>query len=70
MIEDEIQSRKKLFVDYNGDYETYCQNSGNKLPIYVVVINNYDALKESYSQYEELITKISRDGKRYGILMK
>ena len=69
MIEDEIQSRKKLFVDYNGDYETYCQNSGNKLPIYVVVINNYDALKESYSQYEELITKISRDGKRYGILM-
>ena len=68
MLDEEIISRKNLFVDYNGDYDIYCKNSGHKLPLYVVAVNNYDVFKEQYSSYEEMMLKLSREGKRYGIL--
>ncbi|MFI3307543.1 MAG: type VII secretion protein EssC [Mycoplasmatota bacterium] len=69
LINQEIVYRKELFADYNGDYFTYCKNSGKKVPIYSVIFNNYDSFKESYTQYDELINKIVREGKRYGILV-
>ena len=33
MIVDDINGRKKKFVDYGGDYRNYIKNSDNKLPI-------------------------------------
>lgn len=69
IIDREIEKRKELFSEYNGDYATYCKSSGNKLPVYTVIINNYDSFKESYLNYEELVVKISREGKRYGVIM-
>ncbi len=69
IIDREIEKRKELFSEYNGDYATYCKSSGNKLPIYTVIINNYDSFKESYLNYEELVIKIAREGKRYGVIM-
>ncbi len=68
MLDEEIINRKNLFVDYNGDYDIYNKNSGKKLPLYVVIINNYDVLKEQYASYEEMLLKLSREGKRYGVL--
>ena len=41
MIRDEIENRKKLFSEYNGDYLSYCKNSGKTVPNIIVVINNY-----------------------------
>ena len=68
MLDEEIITRKNLFVDYNGDYDIYLKSSGKKLPLYVVVINNYDIFKEQFMSYEELLLKLLREGKRYGIL--
>ena len=68
LIDEEITERKKLFADYNGEYSNYCRNSGKKVPLFVVIINNYDSFKESYSAYEDLILKLTREGKRYGII--
>ncbi len=58
---------KKLFADYNGSYENYCKNSGSKKPAIVVVINNYEAYQETYTDYEDLLNIITRDCSKYGI---
>lgn len=68
LIDEEIIERKKLFADYNGEYSNYCRNSGKKIPLFVVIINNYESFKESYSAYEELMLKLTREGKRYGVI--
>jgi len=68
LIEEEMVERKKLFADYNGEYSNYCRNSGKKVPLYTVIFNNYESFKESYSAYDELILKLAREGKRYGII--
>lgn len=67
MIEKTIDKRKKLFNDYNGDYETYCKNSGNVIPSIIIVINNYETYQESCSEYDERLTILSRECIRYGI---
>ncbi len=67
MISDEIDKRKKLFQNYNGDYISYCKNSNNSVPNIVVVINNYEAYAETYSEYEDLIIVLTRDCTKYGI---
>lgn len=67
MIEKEIDNRKKLFNDYNGDYINYCKVSGNTIPSIIVVINNYETYQESYSEYDEKLNILSRESQRYGI---
>ena len=68
IINEEILHRKKIFADYNGEYKNYCKNSGNKVPLELIIINNYDAFKESYGSLEENLSKYCREGQRYGIL--
>jgi len=67
MLSDEIENRKKLFADYNGDYLNYCKNSGNTVPNIVVIINNYEAYQETYSEFDDDLVVLTRDGSRYGI---
>ena len=68
LIGEEIQYRKKLFADYNGEYKNYIKNSGKKLPLKIVILNNYDSFKESYSALEDTLIKYTREGERYGII--
>ena len=67
LLQDEIDNRKKLFSDYNGDYKFYCKNSGSTLPSLVIVINNFEAYQETYPEFEEQLNVLTRDGLRYGI---
>ena len=55
MIETELENRKKLFVNYGGDYQTYCKKSGSTVPYILLFINNYDAFQDSYD-YDERIS--------------
>ncbi|MBO5138173.1 MAG: type VII secretion protein EssC [Bacilli bacterium] len=64
----ELEKRKKLFINYNGDYGFYCKHSGKTLPTIIVIINNYDAYSETYQNYEETFTQICREGFKYGII--
>ena len=50
MISDEIYKRKTLFSNYNGNYETYCKNSGKGFPNILVIINNYETYIETYAE--------------------
>lgn len=68
MIGDEMENRKNLFADYAGSYLNYLQNSGEKLPLIVVVLNNYEMFTETYNKISEGIQPIYRDCHKYGIV--
>lgn len=63
----ELERRKKLFVDYNGDYDLYIKNSGKTLPKYIIVLNNYEIFTENYEDYVDVLSGLSREGEKYGI---
>ena len=67
MLKTEIDTRKKLFADYGGDYLSYISQSGEKLPNIVVVVNNYAAFTELYESKEEAVSYLSREGTKYGL---
>ena len=66
-IDSEIESRKKLFIEYNGDYNLYIQNSVNKVPRIIIILNSYEAFNDNYDEYVDRLTRLSREGERYGI---
>ena len=68
MVEEEIEKRKDLMVDYGGSYQEYIDNSGKKLPLIVVIINNYEVFTESFSRLSDSIQNFYRDGAKYGIV--
>lgn len=68
MIISIIEERKKLFADYNGSYNFYIEHSNKKLPMVVVVINNYEAFAETYEDYEDTMIQLSREGMKYGVV--
>lgn len=68
MLYEEMNRRKELFADYSGNYIDYCKNSGNKLPLIVVIINNYEVFVENNSKLSEGIMNIYRDAGKYGIV--
>jgi type VII secretion protein EssC, C-terminal domain len=68
MLEDELQIRKDLMADYGGSFKDYNENSGQKKPLIVTVINNYDVFVENYAKLAESIQSFYRDGIKYGIV--
>ncbi len=67
MLNATIEERKILFSDYNGDYYTYCKNSGKSVSSIVVIINNYESYQETYSEFDDTLIVLSRECNRYGI---
>ena len=69
IINGEVKKRKKLFADYGGEYKNYIESSGQKIPLLVVIINNYDSLKDNleYLTYD-ILPSSTRDTERYGII--
>ena len=68
MIQEILDERKKLFVDYNGSYDFYINHGGKQIPMIIVIINNVEAFIETYSDYEEIIGQLTRDCLKYGIV--
>ena len=67
MLKNEIDSRKKLFSDYSGDFNTYIKSSGQTVPNIVVIINNYEAFNEVYNMYDDVMLQLTREGTKYGL---
>lgn len=63
-----MNERKKLFVNYNGDFNFYNKKSSKKLPLIVVIINNYEAFYEVYDRNEEQLVQLTREGPKYGVV--
>ncbi len=67
MLTNEIERRKSLFQDYNGNYDFYCKNSKNPIPGIVLIVYGYENFKESFDDQDTILTKISRDCSKYGV---
>lgn len=67
MLTDKIAERKRILSSYNGDFVYYNKKSGNKLPLIVVIVNNYEAFYENYQVHEEKFLQLTREGAMYGI---
>lgn len=67
ILQSEVEQRKKLFVDYGGDYTSYIKNSDKTLPSIVVAIQNFAAFTEMYEEKEEVVAFLSREGTKYGL---
>ena len=68
-LEKELASRRELFKRYGSDYQTYIKSSGKTLPNLILVINNYSAFQEEFTQCNEYLTKIAREGNKYGLFV-
>ena len=68
LLDEELERRKKLFTNYNGDYQGYIARSGKTVPYILIFINNYDVFQDSFD-LEEIINKISRESSKYGIIL-
>ena len=67
LLNQEIEQRKKKFQDYNGSYEYYISHSSVKLPTIILLISGYENFKETYEEEEIILSKITRDGVKYGL---
>lgn len=67
MIDEEAGRRRELFADYAGSYQNYINESGNKLPLIVVVINGYEVFIENFPRIADAIYPLIREGLKYGI---
>ncbi len=67
-LTDEIKRRKAAFANANViNLSMYNSSEKEKLPVIVVVIDNFDIVKELGIDFEEFLTKLTRDGIGVGI---
>ncbi len=67
MINNEMEIRKAKFADFGGTYESYINSSSEKMPNYIIIINNYENFIENYESLGEELAILSRDSYKYGI---
>ena len=68
LVSTTIETRKKEFADYGGDYISYCKSSGKVLPNVIVIINGFELFNENYGDalFDVLVT-LTRDCQKYGV---
>ena len=68
LLKEEKDRRKKLLSAYNGDFKNYLAKGNKDLPLSVVVINNFEALKDAGFESFEDLPDLLRDAERCGIV--
>ena len=69
VIQEEINERKKILSNYNGDYNNYVKETGEVMPQIVIVINGFEVFSEvSQEKYDDLFMTITREGVKYRIV--
>lgn len=67
MLKKELDIRKKVFRDYEGDFVSFNENMEQTYPALVVIIHNYNAFRELYEERDEGLAYLTREGTKYGI---
>lgn len=63
-----MEERDRLFKASNvGSYWEYCKVSSRKIPLILLVVDNYFAMAESYEKMEPDMIRLLRGGQRAGI---
>ena len=69
MLDDEMDRRKDLFADYNGNIDSYNKAKPNEREKYILVfINNYEGFTENHNKLSDTIIPFYREGNKYGII--
>ena len=68
MIKTELKERKKLLSDYGGSFERYNKEAQVKLPIKVVILDNFSAIFEANDNLYDELPELVADSERYGIV--
>ena len=68
LIKSETNRRKKLFSNYGGSYESYINANQEKVPLNVIIVNNYSSLFDSNHNVYDIFPDLVRDSYRYGIV--
>ena len=66
-LNNEINKRKEILSTNHTDYAGYIEN-GNKMPLMLIYLNNFDAIYDSNQEIYDYLPSIVRDSKRYGIV--
>lgn len=70
IIQDEVALRKKLFAEKMvQNFTVYNQTNEEPLRAVVIVVDNFDVVRELGPDVEEFFTKLSRDGAGLGIFL-
>lgn len=67
MLNDELISRKQLFSNYGGNFQSYIKSKVGTLPNLVITINNFESFSENYEEKVEILNQMSRDSFKYGV---
>lgn len=69
MLQKEVKERKEILSKYNGNHDLYTKETGNVMPLFVIILNNYEAFDEAYnSTYDEILETLLREGIKYKIM--
>ncbi len=69
-LDDEIKARKKKLSEYGvANIDMYTKASGERVPSLIILIDNYDSVREAdyVEEFELLITQIAREGGGIGL---
>lgn len=70
IINEEMKQRKKLFAEKMvQNFDIYNRTAEEGLLAIVIIVDNYDVVREMNQEFEEFLTRLSRDGVGLGIYM-
>ena len=67
-LEKEMAKRKSILSDFGGSFEGYNEKAKEKLPLIVVITNNYDSYVENFEETVDAYVKLLREGPKVGII--
>ena len=68
-IRNQMELRKKVFAEKEcNTYSSYLETTGQKLPMLLVIIDNYTVIHEQMPRLEEGIIQIACKWKTYGFI--
>ena len=68
MIREELITRKNILAQSGGIYKNYIKTAEKKLPLKVIIMNNYDAINEVDKTLYDTFPELIRSSDRYGIV--
>ena len=68
LMNEELKKRKSLFASASAiNFRMYNEVAETKLPAILLIIDNYDVIREINDELEEFLVKLTRDGTGVGI---
>ena len=68
LLRENLDKRKKILSQYNGEYKNYIAKGNKDLPVSIIILNNFEAIKDSDQDLMETLPDLMRDSERYGIV--